>query len=121
MKLLVIIMDGQGRIHVESSRAPDLRRRELSRATGMAEILFCAASQAPESTDRLIAHLKARLDQTDFPDRAHVRRLALWLVHIKPMARGWLGSPIRKARVLRMVIGSRHRFNDWLISGKGAA
>lgn len=42
MTLLVIFADGHGQLRIQATRAPQIRRREISRQTGRAEIVFCA-------------------------------------------------------------------------------
>lgn len=40
MKLLAIIVDADGALHIEATRAPDLRRREISNLTGTGRTRF---------------------------------------------------------------------------------
>ncbi len=100
MKLLTVIIDATGTLHIEATRAPDLRRREISAQTGAAEILFCATPLHRKSSDTLATELvKVFRAQSEEPyatlSRARIIRRALWHVYFKPpLAR--IGKKMRK-------------------------
>lgn len=85
MKLLTLIVDATGTLHIEATRAPDLRRRGISQETGGAEILFCAVPPFGRSAERLSVELEAIIGRSWPIDCDRVRRLAIWHVHLKPM------------------------------------
>lgn len=119
MKLLVIIADGASQIRIEATRAPDLRRRAISAATGCGEILFCAAPPPGYSAEGLVAVLSKKLPANagTARARARIRRQALWCVEIKPMLKRVVGkmrtlvgiaAVLRFARAHAFSAGGRH-------------
>lgn len=103
MKLLTIILDASGVLHIQATRAPDLRRREISQTTGGAEILFCAVPPEERSAEQLVVALTATIGASRSIDRDRIRRLAIWHVHLKP-------SLQRVTRRIRKRLFPRFRF-----------
>ena len=99
MKLLTIILDATGALHIEATRAPDLRRREISQETGCAEILFCAAPPAGKSAHDIAVELEgvlaSRTGTRDGSAKFHIQRAALWHIHLKP-ALSQMGRRVRR-------------------------
>lgn len=60
MKMLCVVRDGKGALHVVSTRAPDLIRREISSSTGSAHLLFAGVMPHGISADTVVAHLATR-------------------------------------------------------------
>lgn len=93
MKLLTIIKDAVGSIHIEATRAPDLRRRQISQEFGSAEILFCSAPPAGQSAQQIVTVLQGvLLASEDIDSHSRIRkifRVAVWHVYIKPVVDGW--------------------------------
>ena len=96
MKLLTLIVDATGALHIEATRAPDLRRREISKQTGGADILFCAVPPIGRSAEQLVVEFTAMVETSRLVDPDRIRRLAIRHVHLKPM-------------LLRMIRGIRKR------------
>ena len=61
MKLIAIILDGNGQIIVAGSRAPDLLRREIAKANGGAELLHCQMPVKGVAMKTLLARLEQEL------------------------------------------------------------
>lgn len=93
MKLLTIIHDAAGSIHIEATRAPDLRRRELSQEFGSAEILFCSAPPEGQSAQQIVAILQGiLLDSGDMNRQARIVKIfraAVWHVYVAPALDRW--------------------------------
>lgn len=101
MKLLVIVRDASGSLHIEATRAPDLRRREISQLTGKAELIFCAAPPAGVSAEQVAMELRKVLkhdDRTAVLDRTDVLRQAAWHVYVLPAVKSWTGRWRRRWR-----------------------
>ena len=84
MKLLTIIVDATGALHIEVTRAPDLRRREISAQTGSADLVFVAVPPLGQSAEQLVADFDAVIGAQRPVDADTVRRIAVWHVHVRP-------------------------------------
>ncbi|WP_332712781.1 hypothetical protein [Pelagibacterium mangrovi] len=84
MKLLTIIVDATGTLHIEATRAPDLRRREISAQTGSADLIFAAVPPLGQSAEQFAVKLKAIIGTQQPIDADAVRRIAVWHVHMRP-------------------------------------
>ncbi|WMT87462.1 hypothetical protein NO932_02325 [Pelagibacterium sp. 26DY04] len=84
MKLLTIIVDATGALHIEATRAPDLRRREISAQTGSADLIFAAVPPLGQSAEQLVAEFGVEIGARMPVDADTVRRIAVWRVHVKP-------------------------------------
>jgi hypothetical protein len=67
MKMIAMAVDGQGFVHLAATRAPDLWRRDLSRATGGARLAFVAVAPAQLTAETVLARLAKRLGQQADP------------------------------------------------------
>lgn len=94
MKLLTIIVDATGALHIEATRAPDLRRREISAQTGSADLVFAAVPPLGQSAEQFAVKIKAIIGTERPADADAVRRMAVWHVHLRPR----LQRVIRKVR-----------------------
>ena len=61
MKIVALIEDGQGHLHLLASRSPDLVRRDLSARTGTATLLWCAVPPEGVGANTVIAEALQRL------------------------------------------------------------
>lgn len=61
MKIVALIEDGQGHLHLLASRSPDLLRRKFSSQTGTARLLWCAVLPEHHGADAIIAEAMQRL------------------------------------------------------------
>jgi hypothetical protein len=61
MRIVALIEDGTGRLHLAATRAPDLLRRELSARTGAAALLWCAVPPAGMAGAGIVAEALNRL------------------------------------------------------------
>lgn len=59
--MIAIILDGHGKLHVASTRAPDLLRREFKTKTAAAELLYCQLPIRGVSVAELIDQFERRL------------------------------------------------------------
>lgn len=108
MKLLVIVRDASGALHIEATRAPDLRRREISQLTGKAELIFCAAPPVGVSAEQVAMELRKVLK---YDNRTDVVRRAAWHVYVLPAVKSWTG---RWRRRWRHQFGGRSKAIDQL-------
>jgi hypothetical protein len=65
MKIVALIEDGQGHLHLLASRSPDLVRREFSSQTGTAHLLWCAVPPEHHGADAIITEAMQRLGAHD--------------------------------------------------------
>ena len=84
MKLLAIIVDASGALHIEATRAPDLRRREISAQTGSADLVFAAVPPLGQSAEQLVVEFDAVIGAQWPVDADAVRRIAVWHGHLRP-------------------------------------
>lgn len=61
MRIICLIADGRGRVHVAALRAPDLRRRELAAETGTAHLLAVALAPDRVAPSTIVAGIDRRL------------------------------------------------------------
>ena len=61
MKIVALIEDGQGHLHLLASRSPDLVRRELSARIGMAILLCCAVPPKGVGAHTIVVEATQRL------------------------------------------------------------
>lgn len=61
MKIVALIEDGQGHLHLLASRSPDLVRRDLSARTGTATLLWCAVPPEGVGANIIVAEATQRL------------------------------------------------------------
>jgi hypothetical protein len=67
MKMIAMAVDGQGFVHLAATRAPDLWRRDLSRATGGARLAFVAVAPSQLTAETVLARLAERLGRQADP------------------------------------------------------
>ena len=63
MKIVTLIQDGHGRLHLLATCAPDLARRQYSAATGHAELLWCGVVPNEIGAKVVVAELAGRFHQ----------------------------------------------------------
>jgi len=61
MKLIALIKDGAGRLHLDVTRAPDLLRREVALATGGAQLCWCGVPPEGVAAHAVITEVERRL------------------------------------------------------------
>ncbi|UMY16769.1 hypothetical protein MMB17_19160 [Methylobacterium organophilum] len=61
MKIVVTILNGQARVHIAATRAPDLLRRQIAARTGHALLLAVALAPPRLGPEALIAGIDRRL------------------------------------------------------------
>jgi hypothetical protein len=61
MKIIALLQDGLGHLHLVAMRAPDLLRRELSAQTGSAELLWCAVPPSGQGAATVVVVALQRL------------------------------------------------------------
>jgi len=61
MKLIALIRDGDGRLHLDVTRAPDLLRREISHGTGDAQLCWCGVPPEGVAARAVVAEIESRL------------------------------------------------------------
>ena len=66
MKIVALIKDGHGRLHLRATCAPDLVRRQYSAETGCAELLWCGVPPTGTGAGAIVEDLRARFgERTD--------------------------------------------------------
>lgn len=61
MKILTLIEDGLGRLHLLATCAPDLVRRELSAGTGTAHLIWCGLAPHDVGARLLVEEIRNRV------------------------------------------------------------
>lgn len=61
MKIVALIEDGHGHLHLIASRSPDLFRRDLSARTGTANLIWCAVPPGSVGAHAIVAEAMNRL------------------------------------------------------------
>jgi hypothetical protein len=61
MKVIALIRDGDGRLHLDTTRAPDLLRREISHRTGDAQLCWCGVPPEGVAARAVVAEVETRL------------------------------------------------------------
>lgn len=88
MKIIALIEDGHGRLHLLASRAPDLLRREISLATGRAHLVWCGLAPdgvgAQQLVDRTTSQLSLCPDGTIQSERNQAIQMLARATAIKP-------------------------------------
>lgn len=61
MKIVTLIEDGLGSLHLLATCAPDLMRRELSAETGMAHLVWCGLAPHDMGARQLVEDIRNRM------------------------------------------------------------
>lgn len=62
MKILSLILDGNGRLSAELCLSPDLRRREIVAATGGGELIWCGLAAHRQKPAEVLEELRCYID-----------------------------------------------------------
>ena len=65
MHIVALIRDGNGRLSVSATRAPDLLRRQISANTGAAELLWCGVPPMGQGAKTIAASINDRFGGDD--------------------------------------------------------
>ena len=60
MHIVALIRDGNGRLMVSATRAPDLLRRQISASTGSAELVWCGVPPVGEGAKAIVSGIVDR-------------------------------------------------------------
>jgi hypothetical protein len=106
MKIVALIKDGHGRLHLVASRAPDLVRRELSTQTGTAELVWCAVPPQGTGANDIVARALARLGvNSDGPIDLPAGRVIRILDHLRRIEPRRMGRWRLGKSILRQIMG----------------